>query len=218
MKDVRVRPYSYTRRYPEEWRQVQGWPYEVSSAGSVRRSERGKRGKYGITYPGPIKPRVDGNGYLSVVLHRDGKAYQVKVHRLVISTFSEPCIEGEEINHLDGDKQNNSIENLECVTPEENILHAHRTGLFARSSHPGEMNPNAKLTALQVDTIRKELFQPSEYMDDMGHSFSTYQALAGHVRWTEHPVTVPTRNMNGLARKYRVSVSEIRYIRDGGWP
>ena len=77
---------------------------------------------------------VNGFGYCSVSYHVDnGATRTMRLHRLLGEVFV-PLKEGYEIesltiNHIDGVKTNNSIENLEWVTPGENVIHAHETGL-----------------------------------------------------------------------------------------
>lgn len=70
-------------------------------------------------------------GYRQVTLRRDGKSNTVSVHRLVAETYLEPIPDGNKctVNHIDGNKQNNHISNLEWNTYSENLQHAYDTGL-----------------------------------------------------------------------------------------
>jgi len=68
-------------------------------------------------------------GYKNVVLCEYGKRYRVLVHRLVWLAFNGPIAPGMEINHLNGQKTDNRLENLAVVTPAENTTHARNTGL-----------------------------------------------------------------------------------------
>lgn len=81
---------------------------------------------------GKIKSLFDnGAGYKKVgVYNRERKrAVSEYVHRLVAQTFLEtPCPTKTQVNHKDGDKSNNHVDNLEWVTPSENIRHMHKTG------------------------------------------------------------------------------------------
>ena len=95
-----------------------------------------------------------GNGYL--LFAYNGKRYYV--HRLVMETFEGPLPEGLCTNHKDGNKENNSIENLEYVTYSENLKHAYDNGLTKPYDRNGENHPNNKLTQHQVNEIR-ELFK-----------------------------------------------------------
>lgn len=100
----------------ELWLPVVGNPnYEVSSNGNVRNATTGKILNQEITY----------RGYARVGL--SGKHYYV--HRLVADAFYDGYNENFDINHIDGNKLNNFIGNLERCTRSENIQHAFKTGL-----------------------------------------------------------------------------------------
>lgn len=105
--------------------------YQVSNYGRVKSVDRVvKRGTNFLTISGRIlKPWKRNKDYLSVGFWVDGKHKVVLVHRLVANAFIPNHENGMEINHLDGDKTNNSVENLEWVTASENVLHAYATGL-----------------------------------------------------------------------------------------
>lgn len=78
------------------------------------------------------KPFDNGNGYLfiPVWVYGGGKAVQFYLHRLMAETFlGEAEFEDMQVNHKDGDKYNNSIENLEWNTPSQNIKHSVEVGL-----------------------------------------------------------------------------------------
>jgi hypothetical protein len=86
------------------------------------------------------------HGYLRVNLQRRLHS----IHVLVAATFLGPRAEGYQVNHKDGDKFNNSIENLEYVTAAENNQHAYDTGL----RDIGEKHPRSKLTDEEIASIR----------------------------------------------------------------
>ena len=109
----------------EEWRCIPGTRYRVSSLGSVARCWKDK-----IKTVKPYKTNNKNKRYLRVGLGRGCKKY---VHRLVADAFIGPCPAGKQINHKDGNPQNNSINNLEYVTPKENIEHAIENRLFRKS-------------------------------------------------------------------------------------
>ena len=113
----------------EQWKPIQEFngEYEVSNLGRVRSMKR----YYGVV--GRIMPQtIQRKGYYAVTFWMNNKAYCRKVHRLVIEAFtpnpdSLPCI-----NHIDGNKLNNHVSNLEWCTYQANMQHAVRTGL----THP----------------------------------------------------------------------------------
>lgn len=112
----------------EEWRWIDdpefGDLYQVSSWGRVRRVAPA------------LKGRIDPGGYVVVKLARPGhRTKQVRMHRLVAAAFIDNPETKPEVNHDDGVKTNNRVENLVWSTPSENSKHAHRTGL-ARSNLP----------------------------------------------------------------------------------
>lgn len=127
------------------WNPVRGFPgYEVSSHGAIR-SWRGRTVRV-------LKPRLGCHGYLAVCLRREGETHQRLVHRLVAEAFLGDS-ENKWVNHRDGNKRRNSVENLEWCTPGENARHAYNTGL--QPSRTGAGNGKAKLTDEDVLAIRR---------------------------------------------------------------
>lgn len=140
----------------EEWKPVKGFEglYEVSNLGQVRSLDRLRKNVKGMA---KINGRIiTGNHgekhYYQVALHKDGKKKYMSVHRLVAEAFIPNPDGKSQVNHIDGNKQNNVVSNLEWVTPSENILHSFETGL---NTHIGEKNIQAKLTREQVAEIKK---------------------------------------------------------------
>lgn len=99
-----------------------------------------------------------------VRLSRDGDSRTAPVHRLVLEAFEGPPPEGCEPNHIDGDKGNNALDNLEWVTHSQNVQHAYDTGLNDPEKHalPGETHHQAKLTREQVLEIRRRYRESGE--------------------------------------------------------
>lgn len=114
----------------EEWRDISGHPgYQVSSAGRVRSLDRMAlvKNRWGgmssRTLPGRVlKPQPFTNGYLSVHLGR-GPSYLV--HRLVCAAFVSED-NNLQVNHKNGQRQDNRVENLEWVTCSDNHKHSYR--------------------------------------------------------------------------------------------
>lgn len=116
------------------WRPIQRFEglYEVSDQGTVRRLPGTCRRCDGKILPilgSTLVPGRNECGYWHVSLSVASRRTTKKVHRLVAEAFLRTPLPGEEINHRDGDKSNNQVNNLEWVTKSENIRHAVRTGL-----------------------------------------------------------------------------------------
>jgi hypothetical protein len=130
----------------EQWRPIFGGAYEVSDFGNVRRASAGRRTFVGrLLKPTPLKI-----GYFKVAPVVDGVNRFSYVHVLVAEAFLGPRPPGTDINHIDGNKQNNRVANLEYVSHAANMAHASRIGLMPR----GERHYSAKLTDEQVEQIR----------------------------------------------------------------
>ena len=94
-------------------------------------------------------------GYAAIGKKCNKKVKHILVHRLVWLCYKGAIDDNYEINHKDGNKQNNRLSNLELVTGSENVKHAHRMGLIDVEKMAAENNVHAKLTNAQVTTIRK---------------------------------------------------------------
>lgn len=76
-----------------------------------------------------LKPYASKYPYLRVDLHKDGKGKSMPIHRLVATAFIPNPENKGEVNHINGIKTDNRVENLEWVTHKENVHHAYKTGL-----------------------------------------------------------------------------------------
>jgi hypothetical protein len=94
--------------------EVQG--YEVSALGEIRCVLRGQGRRFGQV----LSPHRSSRGYWEVRIRVDGKSKIVSVHRAVCAAFYGPCPDGMQVRHLDGDKNNNRLDNLRYGTPKEN--------------------------------------------------------------------------------------------------
>lgn len=120
----------------EEWRDIvgyEGW-YQASNFGNIRSLSREVCGKsrHGnlftrFTKAKTLKPKRGGNtDYWYVSLCKNNEVKYQSIHRLVAIAFIDNPECKAEVNHIDGDKQNNSIHNLEWTTRSENLLHRYR--------------------------------------------------------------------------------------------
>ena len=109
----------------EIWKDIDGFQnfYQISNFGRIKSFKKESKGK--------ILKNTNKNGdYFSVVLKNKNKTLYAKIHRLVAEAFipnpnNLPCV-----NHIDGNKQNNKVENLEWVTYKENFEHSKNMGLW----------------------------------------------------------------------------------------
>ena len=99
-----------------------------------------------------IKGEITSGGYCRVHISHKGVQYKFLVHRLVAEAFILNPKHLPEVNHIDGNKQNNSVDNLEWCTRSQNTSHAFKTGL---RNYNGCKNPHSKLTQSDVETIRR---------------------------------------------------------------
>ena len=109
----------------EIWLPIEGYEnlYEVSNLGRVRSLEHTVTNKNGSKrkFPGKIlKPRAHRNGYLKAELYKNGIRRYFLLHRLVATAFIPNPNNLPQVNHLDEDKTNNTVENLEWCTAEYN--------------------------------------------------------------------------------------------------
>lgn len=105
-----------------------------------------------------LKPEVTRLGYYRMGLNANGICKRVLVHVLVARTFIEKPSWATEVNHKDGDKSNNYVENLEWSTRSRNMRHAFNIGLMR--PRRGEENSASKLTEENVREIKKALRSP----------------------------------------------------------
>ena len=117
--------------------------YGISKTGIIRSKDRicvdslgRKRFRKGIE----LKPDIAQNGYYRMTLCKGGKKKQQYLHRLIAIHFIPNPYDKPQINHKDGNKLNNSIDNLEWVTAQENTIHAYKNDLIDVLS--GERHPN----------------------------------------------------------------------------
>lgn len=112
----------------EIWRDVVGYEglYQVSNIGRVKSLPRNGT----IKEERILKPRITKNGYLYVHLRNGSISKYVKVHKMVAVAFIPNPENKPQINHINGIKTDNRVDNLEWNTASENMLHAIKLGLY----------------------------------------------------------------------------------------
>lgn len=165
----------------EEWKDADGYEglYQVSNMGRIMRVAGGQGAQAGRI----LKPILNRHtGYLHVGLYRDGKRTYLYVHRLVATAFLGVQLSpNHEINHKNGNRADNRVENLEWITRSENHKHAYR--VLGREAAPsrGEAHGGSKLTRRDVRQIRK-LYKTGDHTQaDLAEMFGVAKPTIGHI-------------------------------------
>lgn len=163
----------------EIWKDIEGFDgwYQVSNKGNVRswkcRGHRGVRAKE----PKLLNPSTSRCGYYTVGLHdQNEKMYGRRVSRLVAIEFIYNPENKPEVNHIDGNKKNNNVENLEWATSKENVRHANRNGLMNQSSEA-----HSELTKKDIIEIRKKYKTGFYTQNDLGSEYDLDQAAISRI-------------------------------------
>ena len=121
--------------------------------------------------------QYDKNGYVKVQMRStDNKSHRYSIHRLVLENFKPvENMENLQVNHIDGNKKNNNLTNLEWTTSEENIRHAIDNNLRAT------INGASKLTPEQVIEIYRRATN-GERNIDLGKEFNIYPDQVGRIK------------------------------------
>lgn len=118
----------------ESWKDIKGFEgyYQISTEQIVRGLKRTVKKPFGFRTVREriIKTYLHNCGYWQVLLRKEGKTKRFVIHRLVADAFIPNPLNLPQVNHKNGIKTDNRIENLEWVTEKQNINHAWRTGLI----------------------------------------------------------------------------------------
>ena len=140
----------------EKWVNINGFIglYQVSNFGRVKslaikytKRPQGRQKDFDRI----LMPMDSGKGYKYVSLHCDGRRKNKHIHRLVAEHFLVNTFSKDQVNHKDGNKANNHVDNLEWVTLKENMIHASENGLLKM----GESSHMAKIKEKDIIEIRE---------------------------------------------------------------
>lgn len=157
----------------EIWKDIKGYEelYQISNLGRVKSFYKSKKGK--------IRKNCDQGDYFYLPLRKDGVARNYYIHRLVALNFLETVEGKNEVNHIDGNKYNNRLDNLEWVTSAENKAHAYKTGL---NMCIGENHWNAKLSNLKIQAIKELCFSGRFTEREIGEIFEISQSTVNEIK------------------------------------
>ena len=163
----------------EIWKPIKEYEglYEVSNLGRVKRV--GKSTNKTQADGGLMKLRIEKQGYLRVQLSKNNYRIKYSVHRLVAITFLPNLKNKPEVNHIDNNRINNEVNNLEWVTQKENQQHSVHQDRHSR----GERHGNSKLTDKAVREIRKSKLTLSALGKIYGVNLTKIHAVKKYQTW-----------------------------------
>lgn len=163
----------------EIWKDISGFEglYQVSSYGrilSIKRSNLTSEGLHGFL----CGTSVNGKNYLQVNLRSNGNNKTRKIHRFVAETFIPNPKNLPTVNHIDGNKRNNFVDNLEWASYQYNMDHAVDNGLI---NQRGKNHSQAKLTVEQVLAIRDLYSRESLNYSEIAKIFNTDHKVVSRI-------------------------------------
>lgn len=132
----------------------------------------------------PVKTYPQRRGHITVLMRNDaGSLHHKSVHRLVASIFVEKHGERHHVNHINNDPSDNRPENLEWVTPKENIQHCMNCG----RKPIGEKHQGSVLKECDVRRIRDGNERVSDLAKEYGVKWNTIKAVRNRITWKHLP-------------------------------
>ena len=209
----------------EIWKDIKGFEglYQVSNFGRVKSVDRlvdGSRGKRKIKSR-IMKEYKNQFGYCMISLSKYGKSKQYSIHRLVAEEFIPNISELPQVNHIDGNKENNRADNLEWITNRDNVIHAYKNNLrntiridkdmlidlYINKKYP--VYKIAKMINVSQGTIRKNL-------KDYGIEIRSYQGSKKKYNIEKEFLKkeLESKNLSQIAREIGCSFSTINLYKE----
>ena len=162
-------------------------------------------------------PATIANGYQKVLIYyKPGKRKQVSIHRLVACAFIPNPNNLPQVNHIDGNKKNNNIDNLEWVTSSENVKHAFDTGL--KHAAKGQYCSFAKTTDDNIRRVCEELVKNELTPPQIAKKYNIYRKtvllILYRKQWTHISKDYDFSNYNKVRKvdrsilEYAIKLSE----------
>lgn len=140
-----------------------------------------------------LTKHLDKDGYEKVRLVSEDGRHTYSVHRLILETFNPiENSQNKQVNHKDGDKQNNNLQNLEWVSCSENQKHAHQLNL---KNQKGQNNNQSKLTESQVLEIIELILSKQYTLVEIGKKYGVCGDTIGAIK-NKHNWTYLTKDIN----------------------
>lgn len=141
----------------KDWKTIKDYDgmYEISSLGEIRSTNRFVKsitGRTRFVAGRIIKPKRNKDGYLFVTLSKNGAIKNQYIHRLSAETFIPNTENKPQVNHINGDKTDNNVNNLEWATVSENMKHAYQIGLS------GNIGPNHSFAQKVIDKCTGKVY------------------------------------------------------------
>jgi hypothetical protein len=168
-----------------KWKDIIGYEnlYQINNNGKVKSLDRIIIRNDNIRKT--IKSRIlintlNPNGYYEVKLSKNGIVKKYWIHRLIAMHFIKNEMNKKEVNHKNGIKTDNSIKNLEWVTPKENMIHAYSFGL---NKQFGETHSGSKLSIRVVKEIKKSLLNyKCGMVNDLSKKYNVHYNTISNIR------------------------------------
>lgn len=204
------------------WADVPGWEgrYEVSNDGLVR-SWAGKHGDE--AEPHALKQKIDRYGYPVVCLRSrsQGRMEHPTIHRLVALAFIENPEKKPQVNHKNGIKTDNRVENLEWATSAENIQHAFDTGLISKEKVSAGQKRRYERPEERERSRQRALGRlcVHEFTDRMRAIFQSeeHRAKMKAFRAVQAPPTKGMKRINNGTTEKAVSPEQLPLYLENGW-
>lgn len=147
--------------------------YLVSTDGQIKSCVQIKQGRL-------LRPNTSPTGYRRVMIGRGGYQKHLLVHRLVAETYIPNPYNKPQVNHIDGDKSNNNVTNLEWCTRLENMQHASKMGLLPSNALA---NPNNRLNIEIARFVRESSLKGRVLAKIYGVSETTISDVRRNKTW-----------------------------------